>query len=73
MTVWTREDALDETQRSLEAATYVLNFYEEYFNIKYPLPKLDMIALPQTAFIAIENWGLVTYRYVYKFHQITKT
>jgi len=39
-------------------------FYEKYFGIKYPLPKLDMIAIPDFAAGAMENWGAITFREV---------
>jgi aminopeptidase N len=49
----------------LEVAAKTLTFFAEYFGIAYPLPKMDMIAIPDFAAGAMENWGLVTYRTVY--------
>jgi tricorn protease interacting factor F2/3 len=39
-----------------------LEFYENYFGIKYMLPKLDLIAIPDFAAGAMENWGAITFR-----------
>ncbi|KAG0442407.1 hypothetical protein HPB47_015719 [Ixodes persulcatus] len=47
---------------ALEVATKALPFYKSYFNIAYPLPKLDLVAVPDLAAGAMENWGIVTYR-----------
>ncbi|XP_072032705.1 puromycin-sensitive aminopeptidase-like [Amphiura filiformis] len=47
---------------ALEVAVKTLPFYKDYFNIGFPLPKIDLIAIPDFAAGAMENWGLVTYR-----------
>lgn len=47
---------------ALEVAVKCIDFYEDYFDIKYPLPKCDMVALPDFSSGAMENWGLITYR-----------
>ena len=47
---------------ALECGAFSLRFFSEYFNISYPGDKLDMIAIPDFAFGAMENLGLVTYR-----------
>ncbi|CAO2648720.1 Nn.00g096690.m01.CDS01 [Neocucurbitaria sp. VM-36] len=49
---------------SLELAAKTLEFYEKTFNSPFPLPKMDMIAIPDFSAGAMENWGLVTYRVV---------
>ena len=46
----------------MDVAVKTLPFYKDYFNIAYPLPKIDLIAIPDFAAGAMENWGLVTYR-----------
>lgn len=50
------------TQFALDCAVKTLEFYEDYFAIPYPLEKCDMIALPDFASGAMENWGCITYR-----------
>jgi len=46
----------------LEYAKKFIAFYEDYFGIGYPLPKLDLIAIPDFAVGAMENWGAMTFR-----------
>ena len=47
---------------ALDIATRSIDFYDEYFGVKYPLPKSDHVALPDFSSGAMENWGLITYR-----------
>jgi puromycin-sensitive aminopeptidase len=47
---------------ALEAGTFALRFFSEYFNIPYPGEKLDMIAIPDFSAGAMENLGCITYR-----------
>ncbi|XP_033120518.1 aminopeptidase N-like [Anneissia japonica] len=60
--VWARPDAIDSVDYALEKGADILDFYDEYFGTKFPLPKMDMIAIPDFAAGAMENWGLITYR-----------
>nr|XP_045584294.1 uncharacterized protein LOC123746672 [Procambarus clarkii] len=60
--VWAREAALQQAAYALQTGPEVLTFYEEYFSILFPLPKQDMIAIPDFSAGAMENWGLITYR-----------
>ncbi len=49
---------------ALKCALRTLDLYDDFFGVPYPLPKLDMVAIPEFAMGAMENWGLVTYREV---------
>lgn len=48
---------------ALDAAAQLLPWFNDYFGTPYPLPKLDMVALPggAAAFSAMENWGAILY------------
>jgi puromycin-sensitive aminopeptidase len=50
------------TDLALEAGAFSLRFFAEYFAIPYPGDKLDMVAIPDFAFGAMENLGCITYR-----------
>jgi len=46
---------------ALENAVRLLGYYNDYFGVKYPLPKLDLIAVPGGFGGAMENWGGITF------------
>ncbi|XP_035897097.1 glutamyl aminopeptidase isoform X1 [Anopheles stephensi] len=52
----------DNTAFALATARTIIEYYVRYFGIAYPLPKLDMAAIPDFVSGAMETWGLVTYR-----------
>ena len=53
---------LKQAEFALDVAARTISFYSNYFGIPYPLPVLDLIAIPDFAAGAMENWGAVTYR-----------
>ncbi|GIX90473.1 hypothetical protein CDAR_74672 [Caerostris darwini] len=53
---------VNTTSYALEVGSKVLDYFENYFDIDYPLPKMDMIAIPDFSSGAMEHWGLITFR-----------
>ncbi|XP_075037404.1 leucyl-cystinyl aminopeptidase [Mixophyes fleayi] len=53
---------IDQAQYALSVSMTLLEFYSKYFGIKYPLPKLDLVAIPDIQAGGMENWGLITFR-----------
>lgn len=51
-----------ELDFSLTNAARFLDFYDDFFGTPYPLPKCDLVACPDFAAGAMENWGLLTFR-----------
>jgi len=50
------------TRYPLDATKAILHYYNNYYAMKYPLPKLDQIAVPDFGAGAMENWGAIIYR-----------
>ena len=50
---------------AMDCAARTLEFFDEYFDCPYPLQKMEMVAIPDFASGAMQNWGLVNYRTVY--------
>ena len=60
--VWMTRGKEEQGQFALDTSVKLLSFFNDYFGIRYPLPKLDHLAIPDFAAGAMENWGCVTYR-----------
>jgi aminopeptidase N len=60
--VFTTAGKSHQAKFALEVAIKSLEFYNEYFDIPYPIPTLDLIAIPDFESAAMENWGAVTFR-----------
>ncbi|KAM3184293.1 hypothetical protein ACTXT7_008642 [Hymenolepis weldensis] len=61
-TVWARPDLITAAKFALDLGKTIINFFEDYFELAYPLEKTDMLAVPHFAAGAMENWGLLIFR-----------
>lgn len=61
------------TEFSLEVAEKCLDYFADYFDYPYILPKLDLLAIPDFASGAMENWGAVTFREILLLYYHGKT
>ncbi len=60
--IWARPDAIHQADLAVKITPTMLEFLESYFQVPFPLPKVDLVGLPDFSSGAMENWGLVTYR-----------
>lgn len=62
VSVYTPPPFISQASFALNTATSILDFFEDFFMVPYPLPKQDLIVIPDFSTGAMENWGLITYR-----------
>ena len=62
--VYATPEQRDRVKYSLDIGANITDFFTDYYDIPYPLPKQDMIAIPDFVSGAMEHWGLITYRLV---------
>ncbi|KAF7262094.1 hypothetical protein EG68_00668 [Paragonimus skrjabini miyazakii] len=61
-TVWARPELIHAAKYALEIGQKIIRFFEDYYEVDYPLEKTDMVAVPDFLAGAMENWGLIIYR-----------
>ncbi|XP_043466325.1 aminopeptidase Q-like [Leptopilina heterotoma] len=62
LTIWSRKSVVESMTLGLEIISRALPVLEEYTDVKYELPKIDIIAIPNYIHGAMENWGLIVFR-----------
>ncbi|XP_048186963.1 leucyl-cystinyl aminopeptidase [Perognathus longimembris pacificus] len=62
VSIYVVPEKIGEVHHALETAVKLLQFFHDYFEIQYPLKKLDLVAIPDFEAGAMENWGLLTFR-----------
>jgi aminopeptidase N len=60
--VFTTAGKREQGRFALQSAIDLLRYFNDYFGLKYPLPKLDLIAIPNGSVSAMEHWGAITFR-----------
>ena len=60
--IWAIRGKEKQGRFALETSVRLLTYFNDYFGIPFPLPKLDHLAIPDFAAGAMENWGAITYR-----------
>lgn len=60
--IYTTNGYTKDAEFALSLAPRIVDYFSKIFEIKYPLPKLDLLAVHSFSHNAMENWGLITYR-----------
>ncbi|UYV80524.1 ENPEP [Cordylochernes scorpioides] len=61
--IFAADDKLNMTTFAMDSGLGLLDFYEKFYDIRYPLPKQDMLAIPELSDpVADDNWGLLVFQ-----------
>ncbi|KAG8201081.1 hypothetical protein JTE90_028752 [Oedothorax gibbosus] len=59
--IWSRNDMAEYGERAQLVTPIMLKFLEEYIEVPFTLPKLDLVSVPSFLHAAMENWGLIIF------------
>jgi aminopeptidase N len=59
---WARESAITQVNYSVNVGPSLIKAMEDFLDLNYLMPKMDVVAVPDFSARAMENWGLTTYR-----------
>lgn len=62
LNVWGRPEIVKYGKYALNISKAVINELQNFTDIEYSLPKLDLVGIPDFPMGAMENWGLPTFR-----------
>ncbi|XP_024419079.2 leucyl-cystinyl aminopeptidase [Desmodus rotundus] len=62
VSIYSVPEKIDQVHHALETTVKLFEFFQNYFEVQYPLKKLDLVAIPDFEAGAMENWGLITFR-----------
>ncbi|XP_055586170.1 aminopeptidase N-like isoform X2 [Uranotaenia lowii] len=62
ISIWSRPEVRRMTNYAHQLTVRLLPFLEQYFDLPYQMKKIDMVAVPDFGYSAMENWGLITFR-----------
>ncbi|NWR49802.1 AMPQ Aminopeptidase, partial [Regulus satrapa] len=62
--IWARKEEVEigYVDYALNITGQIFSFLEDMLNVSYPLPKTDLVALPDFGAGAMENWGLMIFQ-----------
>lgn len=60
--IYTTKGLIEDAVFAASITPKIVDYFSQIFDIKYPLPKLDLLAVHLFSHNAMENWGLITYR-----------
>lgn len=60
--IYAQPSQIHTAEYAANVTKVIFDYFEEYFDMRYSIAKLDKIAIPDFGTGAMENWGLITYR-----------